>query len=201
MAMTSSRLPWWQRLRWEHLVAASVAIALNTGAVWLLGRHTGSALPAEAEEDHFTQLVFIQREPEPATMRPAASAHLQPPETTTKPVRLRPAQLSKLAATESQPIADPTSSGDRVSTTGRPLNLSVPDARISFERNPVAKQEVPITDAPVRMSLTFKDRSIGGMMQRMTNASICRDLRKVLNAAPANAASIIASMESYSCKV
>lgn len=201
MAIPSRRLPWWQRLRWEHLIAASVAIVLNTGGVWHLGRHTVSAFPAEAEEDHFTQLVFIQKEPEPATLRSAVSASLHGPETTTKSTRPRLALLTTLPATELQHVAEPPSSGDPESTQGRSLNLSVPEARISFERNPVAKQETPNVEAPVRMSLTIKDRSFGGMMQRMTSASICLDLRKVLNSSPANAASIIASMENYGCKV
>lgn len=184
-------------------MAASVAIALNAAVVWLLARHTGLDLPAEAEEYHVIQLVFIERAHEPATRRPAVSALLQTQKTTTKPAPLRttPAQPSKLAATVSQPAADPTSSGDPVSTTGRPLNLSVPDAPISFERNPLARREVPSVEAPVRTSLIFTDRSFGGVMQRMTNASICRDLRTDLNASPANAASIIASMERYGCKV
>lgn len=201
MAMTSRRLPWWQCLRWERLIAASVAIALNVGVMWLLGQQMGSVLPAEAEEDYFTELVFIQKEPEPPTLRSAASANLRRPETTRKSARPRPAQLSTLAATQAQPVAEPISSGDPVSPTGRSLNLSVPAERMSFERNPVARQEVPIDAAPDRMALKFKDRSIGGMMQRMTSTSICRDLRKVLTAAPANAASIIASMQSYGCKV
>ncbi len=202
MAMTSRRLPWWQRLRWERLIAASVAIALNVGVLWFLGRHMGSALHAEADEDYFTELVFIQKEPEPPTPRSAASANLRRPETRSKSARPRPALLSTLAATETQPVEEPISSADRDSPTGRSLNLSVPDAGMSFERNPVAKQEAPMAAAaPARMALKFKDRSFGGMMQRMTSASICRDLRKVLTTAPANAASIIASMQSYGCKV
>lgn len=193
----SSRPPWWQRSRGEQLVAASVAIALNAAGVWFLARHTGSDLPAEVEEDHVIQLVFLEREPEPV------SALEQLPAATTKQARLRPtlAQPSKLTATELQPAADPNSSGDPASTAGRPLNLSVPDAPISFARNPVARQEAPIATAPSRMQLVFTDRSFGGMMQRMTKASICGELRKALSASPASAASIIASMERYDCKV
>lgn len=197
MAVTSRRLPWSERL-----IAASVAMALNIGVLWFLGRHMDAALPAEAQEDYFTELVFIQKEPEPPILRSAASANRHRPENTNKSAKPRPVQLSTLPATQNLPVAEPTRSGDSVSSTGRSLNLSVPDARMSFERNPVVKQEAAMAAAaPARMALKFKDRSFGGMMQRMTSASICRDLRKVLNTLPANAASIIASMESYGCKV
>lgn len=202
MAITSRRLPWWQRLRWERLIAASVAMALNVGVLWFLGRQMDMVLTAEDEKDYFTELVFIQKEPEPPILRSAASANRHRPETTNMSARPRPVQLSTRAATQNMPVAEPISPGDLVSTTGRALNLSVPDAWMSFERNPVAKQEAALAAAaPARVALKFKDRSFGGMMQRMTSASICRDLRKVLNTSPANAASIIASMESYGCKV
>lgn len=193
MAPLNRRLPW-QRLNPEQLIAATVALMLNAAAVWFLARYTVLP-PSPVAEEEITQVVFIERVPKrvPTVMElPEAkrsSARL-PPMAAKPPGGARPLQVTMVSHDD-----------EMVSTKGRPLDLSVTDNQpISFERDPLARR-VPSVESPQRSRFVFTERSFGGVMQRMTKASICRDLRAVLNASPANADQLIAEMKSYGCKV
>lgn len=114
--------------------------------------------------------------------------------------RATPTQASKAPALESPQAADSDSAGSPDGTTGRPLDLSIRDAAMSFERKPLARQEARISEAPIRTPLAFTDRSFGGMMQRMTRQSICRELRAALSSSPQSASSVMASMREQGCR-
>lgn len=193
MAMISVRTPWRRKLRWDHLVATSATIVLHLAAGWFLLEETGSSESAAEGRDQVIEISFIERVPasvprNPPVLRPRSALQ-----------RHATARISKSGATEPQSAEDLSGGRDMVSAAGQ-LNLSLPDAPMSFERNPVARPAVPIPEAPLRMPLTFTDRSFGGLMQRMTSASVCRELRMSLTASPESAATIIASMQRIGCK-
>lgn len=50
-----------------------------------------------------------------------------------------------------------------------------------------------------RLTFNIHDNSLAGRLERMTKASICRDLRRALIGSPASAAAILASMDEQGC--
>ena len=53
--------------------------------------------------------------------------------------------------------------------------------------------------SPERMGLTFMDRSIGGVLQRMTKNNICGELRLSLLSVEGSADAILRTMRAYGC--
>lgn len=181
-------------LRVEQLAAAFAAIALNLAAAWLLARDEAPQLRVQVGGDHVIQLVFLEREPDPVAIRVPVSALRQPTET---PTRRTPPQETQ--ARTSKPAADDASSSP-VGTTGRPLDLSIADAAIFFERKPLTSKEALISEAPIRMPLAFTDRSFGGVMQRHGTKMLCHELKSALRNSPGSASSILASMQEQGCR-
>lgn len=52
-----------------------------------------------------------------------------------------------------------------------------------------------------RLNLSFQDRSIGGTMQRMVKADICKDLRNALTSGIGDATVVVNTMKQHGCRV
>lgn len=199
MATAPTRRSWLHRLRGEQWAAAGIAIALNVAAVWLLAQDEAPQLRKQTGDDHVIQLVFLKPAPEPVATRLTVVIHPRPNKLTARPSppRTSPAQTTKSVVSRPLQVAD---SAIGSATTERPLDLSIREAAMSFERKPLAEKVAPISEAPIRMPLAFTDRSFGGTMQRMTMQSICRELRAALISSPQSASSVMASMREQGCK-
>ena len=80
----------------------------------------------------------------------------------------------------------------------RQLVLAAPESTISFERDPLAKKEL-LEATPTRMKVTIIDRSFFGMLQRMTKAQICKELRSALAKTTGDATTILQTMGREGC--
>ena len=78
------------------------------------------------------------------------------------------------------------------------LLLTAPQVKISFNRGPLHQQE-RFDATPDRMNLTMIDASLGGMLQRMTKAQICKELRSALAKTSGDATTIMATMKEQGC--
>ena len=120
----------------------------------------------------------------------------------------RPAQPIKSAAIPSRTIRHRTTkeaadikaqeSNRSDAHVSRQLILSAPESAISFEHNPMAKHE-KLEATPTRMKVTIIDRSFFGVLQRMTKAQICKDLRMALSKAVGDATTIMTTMQKEGC--
>jgi hypothetical protein len=200
MAMTGKRTSWWLELRWERLLATSVTIALHLSVAMFLVAYRGSNESDTAGRDQVI-LVSIHR----ARARAGQGAHgcEGPPKAAGNQARSTAA--CHCAGSQSRRHRLPARRGlPRSRRLGRQhraaARLLDAGGPASFERNPLARHSALAPEAPVRMAVTFTDRSLGGMLQRMTSASSCRDLRMRLTTSPESAAGIIASMQRIGCK-
>ena len=80
------------------------------------------------------------------------------------------------------------------------LNLDIAPEPISLQRNPLERL-TPLAEAPPdRLNLRFTDRSFGGVVQRMTKSSICRELRNSLASQQGDKEAIINTMKQQGCR-
>lgn len=176
----------------DRAVSAIAAVAIVLGAVFLLmvadraGRATiGTGVAS-------LQLVWIERDeaPDEDSERPVATGDL---DQEVKPeVRARKFQASKARSGVEARVAGEAMGQGR-------LNLSLPPASMEFRQG--------LLDRPGRMArepmlqVDFRDRSLGGTLQRMAHSKLCAELRSAMVSQPESYEAIASSMAGHKCKV
>ena len=80
----------------------------------------------------------------------------------------------------------------------RQLVLSAPETNVEFKRDLFARK-VQFDTTPDRMDLQIIDRSLFAVLQRMTHAQMCKELRAALAGSSGNGLTILATMEKEGC--
>lgn len=180
----------------DSILALIVAVLVNAWFAWFLtyALETKTELGSDETTIQMTFITPSDKSVSASEGSAALNSQPKPKQTTAKRsasvVAHKPLQAVSLAST--QPPAN---------DIRHPLNLSVIEKDITLSGNPqLLRPRQRITAIQDRMQFTVQDRSFGGMMQRMTKASICRELRQALINSPTSAAATLASMERYNCK-
>lgn len=188
----------------DRALAVTVALAVHVAVLMLALRPAPDARIAPASDAAALEITWVKRRaapvPDPVITAPTRSIALDRRVSMPAPV---PAPRTQAAA--AQPNIDaatrPAASASTAVPISRPLDLRLPEATLRFEHDPLARRGPPIEAHQNRMTLQFVDRSLGGTWRRMTQASICSELRRALRTAGGGADGVIESMRENGCPV
>ena len=170
----------------QELGAAGTVLLLHLlAAIFLLRTRSQEVLPQSAEDALIVH--WIQRTPRESTRTTVQSSTARVRGTTNKH---RDAQVA--------PTPQSTSSDQSNAPDPQQLLLTAPQVKISFNRSPLHQQE-RFEATPTRMNVRMIDASLGGMLQRMTKAQNCKELRSALAKTSGDARTIMATMKEQGC--
>lgn len=213
-------------MRWnDRWFAVIVALSVNALVIWFLDRGMSPLARLPSTPSGAIELVWIIRPPDepPETTPLPAATSAQPaarlPLPTGRPVERRNVNAPyvpslHVAPTTPEPITTAEAAGrnkqsalhqpgkhplasDR--TAGVRLDLGLPDALPIFQRDPLAHRIQPIQATPDRMRLAFRDRSLGGTLQRLAKNSICAELQRKLLGAEGRMEVVVEAMQEHGC--
>ena len=190
----------------DRALAVTVVLVVHVAALMLALRPAPDARVAPASDAAALEITWVKRRaapvPDAVVAAPSRSIALDRRVSMPAPV---PAPRTQAAA--AQPNIDaatrPAASASTAVPISRPLDLRLrlPEATLRFERDPLSRRGPPIEAHQDRMTLQFVDRSLGGTWRRMTQASICSELRRALRTAGGGADGVIESMRENGCPV
>lgn len=213
-------------LRWsDRWFAAIVALSINGLVIWFLDRGMSPLASVPSTPGGAIELVWIIRPPDepPETTPILAATSSQPaarlPLPTGRPVERRIVNAPYVPSLHVAPTTpEPITTAESIErnkrsalrqpgeypltsdwTAGVPLDLGLPDALPTFQRDPLAHRIQPIRATPDRMRLAFRDRSIGGTLQRLAKNSICAELQRKLLGAEGRMEVVIEAMQEHGC--
>ncbi len=175
--------------RFDRLGSLAVALWLNVLFFWFL---QASLVPQEqaAAVESPTDLVmvidtFVRRKDQSEKPDwPKADARVEP--------RMR---ASKMPA---DPVVFDSSESEQPTA---PLDLRLPEHPLPAGRGPMERRSALADPHLNRLNLSFQDRSVGGTMQRMVKAGICKDLRNALTSGIGDAIVVVNTMKQHGCRV
>lgn len=189
--------------RTERIAALSIALAVNLLVIAYLMQAMRPERMQVSEHEQVIQVIFLDKprlrpKTVPATHRVDRTASGHSP-AIPKPAR-RPSPTPAVASSEALVVVTAPANPPVEDEWGlaRSVSDQTPEG-MNFKPDPLRRRQAPIATSTNRMHLRMQDRSIGGMLQAMTKASICRELRRALSSSPASADAILASMEKYGC--
>lgn len=178
--------------RYDRLWAMAIALSINGMLFWFLQSNLGRPEDIGRRNQSPIEIVWVTQTSEAAQMEPAIAGK---PDSSVKA-----ASRSRKPATAGLAIAASTTS-ELDGKASAPLDLALPEAPVSFQRNPLEHRKVLAETPQNRMDMAFQDRSVGGVMQRMTKSSICRELRAFLTSAQGDADVIVSTMKEHGCRI
>lgn len=193
--------------RVTRIVAWVVALTANVLIGYYLMWAMRPLIGNPATTSQRTTLVWISRSvPE---VRPEAVRSIKAvPRSTRNP---KPAERGRKTSVQVNAAAS-VSGGETVAESSTAIAGTAADDRwgqhepdgqqgsLDFRRNILARNPRPMLPTVERVRFNLQDRSLGGRLQSMTRASICRDLRRALTASPESTRTILESMKSLGCR-
>lgn len=177
--------------RYDRPLAIVIALSINVVFFWFLQRYVGHPAEMRSMDQPPIEIVWVARTPKAARIEPTIAG--------------KPKGPAKSYSRSHKPHGRKTdmtiATSESGGTTSAPLSLEIPEAPLSFQRNPLEHRSVLAELHQNRLGLTFQDRSIGGVMQRMTKSSICRELRNSLTSAQGDAHVIVDTMKQRGCRI
>ena len=186
----------------DQFVAAFVAILINAAVFWFLASGVQHSLPAtDTDESTAIQVVWLARPP--AAKSPPRVIVTKRSATGAQKSILRQ-RTQKVTVVDLSPAATSTSALDVIGDdqwTPNALGAATesPATSSSFLRDPLKRRPERMEATQDRMHLTFTDRSLGGMLKRMTQRGNCLDLRRALVSDPTSSEVTLATMRKYGC--
>lgn len=186
----------------DKLLAAFVAILINAAAFWLFASGVPHSLSAtNTDESTATRLVWLAR-PSAGKAPPRVTVTKRSATGTQKSIRRQRTQ--RPTAVDLSPAATSTSVLDVVGDDQwAPIAFGAatesPATSSLFLRDPLKRRPDRMEASQNRLNLTFRDRSFGGVLKRMTQRDICGDLRRGLVSNPTSAEVTLATMRKYGC--
>jgi hypothetical protein len=176
--------------RYDRSLAIVIALSINVIFFWLLQRGLGHPPQIRSTDQPAIEIVWVARTPKAVEVEATVTGKLE------TAIKIRSPSYKPHHINTDATIA--TSELESIST---PLSFEIIEAPHSFQRDPLEHRKLLMEHHQDRLSLNFQDRSIGGVMQRMTKSSICRELRNALTSAQGNAHIIINTMKEHGCRI
>lgn len=184
----------------ERILAAALALFINVAAIWFLVRVSDPRGERQTDSSPI-QISWIVRTPYPSLVRTEIPVQRNrvPNKRAKNPYQVQESQALNVVELPAKPAMTEVASDDRWKPVEMAPAAAVPGAPLRFERNPLERRDRTFDAPRNRMDLTFTDRSMGGVLQRLTKSTACGELRRALIDSPASAAAIMRTMERYNC--